>query len=214
MTIKIDQKIVGYSVKLDADETDASTQLPEEKPPVETTIPKRLRRPDILNGTTLRIKANGFNIYMTVNCDPATSRPLELFFSSSHLESMAWVALATRLSSLILQSYDQHINNLGVLAREYIETEIPEPMMAKVWGEKKPRNHHGIIQLIGRNLLAFHKAFESNDQVVLKEAIASPDELDEQTTDSNFPPCNECGGEIRLMDGCLTCTQCGDSKCG
>ena len=26
--------------------------------------------------------------------------------------------------------------------------------------------------------------------------------------------CPECGSEMQLMDGCMTCLSCGDSKCG
>jgi hypothetical protein len=123
---------------------------------------------------------------------------------------MGWVALATRLSSLILQSYDAHINNLKVLANEYIQCEIPEPMLKKVWGETKGRNHNGVIQFIGRNLLALHKAIESDNTEIIRDAIAPATEAE----GSNFPPCNDCGGEVRLMDGCPTCIACGASKCG
>jgi len=203
MTVKITQPIVKVEVVSD------NPPIVKKEKEVKCQTPKRLRRPDVLQGTTLRIKANGYNIYVTLNCDPKTGRPLELFFSSSHLESMGWVALATRLSSLILQSYDAHINNLKVLANEYIQCEIPEPMLKKVWGETKGRNHNGVIQFIGRNLLALHKAIESDNTEIIKDAITPTAEVDE----SNFPPCNDCGGEVRLMDGCPTCIACGASKC-
>lgn len=211
--MKIDKKIVGYSVKSETDTQEV------ESPAVDVSdksaFPKPVSRPEVLYGTTLRIRANGFNVYMTVNCD-TDGRPLELFFSSSHLESMAWAALATRLSSVILRSHDPHINTLEALAKEYIDTEIPEPIMAKVFGAKKGTTHNGIIQLIGRNLRALHRRMVEVDSSNVQHVVETTPELAEAVVDKIAQnPCPECGEEMKLLDGCMTCVEgCGYSKCG
>ena len=199
MTTKIDQPIIGYKSKSD--------ESLEAKP----SLPEQIKRPDLLSGYILRIRAGGFNIYMTIGYCPETNRPMELFFSSSHLDCAEWVAIATRLSSMILKSYDHHINNLNALATEYCETVSPKEIHGKVWGEKKPRFFKGLMPLIGYNLKALHDAMSSGDLSILKEATDMDAPILPETPAQN--PCPECQEEMQLMDGCYTCPACGWSKC-
>jgi len=203
MTIKIAQKIVGYSVSENSEV--------EEAPKVKV---KKQKRPELLEGKTLKIKANGFNLYVTINFD-ADCKPLELFFNSSHLESMSWVALATRLGSMILRSTDPAIANLEILAKEFIKTETPDVLFGKVRGHKKGSTHNGVIQLIGRNLLALDKEIKEDRKrsVTPVEDIEEEVKEEEQLDSSGGIPCPDCSTETVLMDGCPTCPSCGWSKC-
>ena len=222
MTIKINKKIVGYSVKTE-EETPVNEEVapptttePQSTSSVETVSPphpKKQKRPEILFGPTLKIKANGYNLYVTINCDD-DGRPLEIFFNSSHLESYEWVALATRLSSMILRSDDPKIANMNTLAEEFIKTESPNQIFGRVFGNKKGKTYNGVIQLIGYNLMSV-----SRKGLLCMEAVAKAnEEFDSEESKpqkASLGVCDKCGSDnLQLMDGCPTCRDCGDSKCG
>lgn len=213
MTVQINKKIVGYSIKDPVNEGVAppTTIEPQSTSSVETVPPphpKKQKRPEILFGPTLKIKANGYNLYVTINCDD-NGRPLEIFFNSSHLESYEWVALATRLSSMILRSDDPKIANMNTLAEEFIKTESPNQIFGKVYGNKKGKTYNGVIQLIGYNLMSV-----SRKGLLCIESVAK-NNMECETQKSSLGVCDKCGSDnLQLMDGCPTCRDCGDSKCG
>lgn len=196
--MKIDKKIVGYSVS-----TDEKPEVEEKKP-----IAKKKKRPEILFGSRLKIKANGYNIYVNISCDQ-DGRPLEIFLNSSHLDSYEWVALATRLSSMILRSNDPQIANMDTLANEFIKTETPNRIFGKVYGNKKGKSYNGVIQLIGYNLLAL-----SRKGLLRPKETPALIEDQEEPQNASLGVCDKCGSDnLQLMDGCPTCRDCGDSKC-
>lgn len=210
MAVKIDKKITGYSV-VNENEQKNQTEKTEEaasKSPKKTTLIKQ-RRKDLLWGATVKIKTPDCNIYAAINHDEAF-KPMELFLNSSHLESMEWVALATRLASAMLKSSDPEINTLAFVAKEFIKTESPRQYLGKVLDSKKGQMHNGVIPHIGKNLLALDKRLVAKT----KEEIPVPIK-DAPIADTSTGTCPECHSDhTTLMDNCLTCLECGYSKCG
>jgi len=202
--VKIDKKIIN--AKVITDEPTPAPNVVEPKPR------KKQKRPEILYGSTLKLRASGYNIYVTINCDD-TGKPLEIFFNSSHLESYEWVALATRLSSMILRSSDTDIASLENLAHEFIKTEAPNRFFGKVINNKKGSEHNGVIQFIGRNLLVTSIMGIQNAADVTNACPTN--DIGRDPNHISAGNCPECGSDhTTLMDKCLTCLDCGDSKCG
>lgn len=229
--VKIDKKIVKASVKKeDTPEApeEASKPVPEKPKAMSTPTPKKKskKRPELLWGLTVKVTTPDCNIYVTVNVDDE-HRPLEVFFSSSHLESQEWVALATRLASSMLRSHDDEISSLDFIAKEFIKTESPGKYLGKVLDSKKGEMHNGIIQHLGKTLLAMSKRLKAlvrQDQLGQEVAettksvepkATAVEKPEKPISSSSAGTCPECfSTDTRLMDGCLTCMECSYSKCG
>lgn len=219
MTIKIDKKIVNCSVVTEEKNEQENTTKEEKKPEVKRK--KNTKRPEILWGVTTKVTTTDCNIYVTVNCDPDNDRPLEVFFSSSHLESMEWVALATRLASAILRVDDPEVANLDFIAKEFIKTESPGGYLAKVLDQKKGTMVNGVISHLGLTLLAINKRLKAKAKMANAEASADKSveppvpEVTEEKITSSAGTCPECfSNNTQLLDNCLTCLDCAYSKCG
>ena len=215
MTTKIDKKIVKASVVTKA------LEEPVEAPVATTavTLPKKkAKRPDLLEGFTAKVSTPDCNIYVTVNHDE-DYRPLEIFFSSSHLESLEWVALATRLASAILRTADEEVANLSFIAKEFMKTESPGKYLARILDQKKGQMTNGVIAHLGKTLLAIEKRLKAKAKLVRTEAPSDkPVESTPQsksTGTARGENCPECFADSwRMLDNCPTCTECSYSKCG
>src|SRR5690554_1713963 len=102
MTTKINQKIIGVSVKRAAEVT------PE---PIEQ-MHEKFERPDMLTGATYKIKTplSDHALYITINdvvlnvgTDHETRRPFEIFINSKNMEHFQWVVALTRVISAVFR---------------------------------------------------------------------------------------------------------------
>src|SRR5258706_6983277 len=104
MNIKIDDKITGYEVVKS-----------EEAKPVETKvlqIHEKLERPEVLAGTTYKIKTplTEHALYVTINdivLNPDTPherrQPFEIFINSKSMDHFQWVVALTRVISAVFR---------------------------------------------------------------------------------------------------------------
>jgi hypothetical protein len=208
--VQIDQKIKGFSVQTSEVDEGATKSTP-----AVPLVTKKHKRPELLPAVVLKVKAPHYNIYVVIAC--LNGQPFEIFFNSSHLESFEWVALATRIGSMILRSSDNHINKLEKLADEFIKTESPHRFFGKVYGNKKGSEHNGIVQFIGRNLVALNRTgvFDTGGLIDLNVTEEVAPHTENSTPNTSAGICPKCQSEnTTMMDGCLTCLECGDSKCG
>src|SRR5581483_10942747 len=101
MTVKIDDKITGYEVVKDE---------PEAKRAESNVVHmhEKLERPDILLGSTYKIKTplTEHALYVTINdivLNPDTPhekrRPFEVFINSKSMEHFQWIVALTRIIS-------------------------------------------------------------------------------------------------------------------
>src|SRR5690606_15571723 len=102
MTTKINQKIIGVSVKRAAD------VKPE---PIEQ-MHEKFERPDMLTGATYKIKTplSDHALYITINdvvlnggTDHETRRTFEIFINSKIMERFQWVVALTRVISAVFR---------------------------------------------------------------------------------------------------------------
>ena len=204
--IKIDQPIVGYSVKKDKE---------PDKPVVPT---KKLKRPEALSGVTLKIKKGGrdpYNLYMTINSREGT--PFEVFFGGSHMESYQWMMATSRLISSGLRSIDPALN-LEFYARELMLIHSDDGYFAGGKGGFVP----SIAHHIGKTLLRYCRG-EFTAAVAVDEPnveVQLPTEAFEELDKPVDPPrgtqCTECKEFAVVTEGgCSKCTSCGAAgECG
>lgn len=158
-----------------------------------------LERPDVVIGRTYKIKPPVIPdaVYITIN--DVDGRPIEVFINCKHLESHQWVVAMTRLLSA---SFRQPGPFPVYIINEMKQTFDPKGGYF-VPGEKAMCP--SIVAHIGRVIEA-HCIELGLIDAPPKPAADGPDGLD----------CRACGGAgtVVQMDGCPTCTACGDSKCG
>lgn len=224
MSIKIDKNIVGYSIKKD-DETQDTT--PEK--PVKVLMHEDIERPEELRGYTYKIKTplNDHAMYVTINnivlnidTEHEQEHPFEVFINSKNMDQFQWILALTRVLSAVFRKG----GDSTFVAEELKQVFDPQGGYFKKGGKFVPslvaeigevlETHMRKIGLIkDEELSDAHKALIAEKRAAL-EAVSNND-----GSESGFPPgaqlCKKCNTKAMvLMDGCMTCLNCGDSKCG
>ena len=109
MSIKIEKKIVSYSVVEKIDEQkDEKKQIPAEV----VRIGEPLARPDKITGSTYKVKTpvTEHALYITINdvimnegTDQEHRRPFEIFVNSKNMEHFQWIVGLTRVMSAVFR---------------------------------------------------------------------------------------------------------------
>ena len=123
MAIKIGKKIKGFSVQSAEDKAkaEAAAAAPAPAPAQQAELPQRaeviqmheqIERPDVLIGSTYKIKSPLFEhaLYVTINdivLNPGTKhesrRPFEIFINSKNMDHFQWVVAITRIMSAVFR---------------------------------------------------------------------------------------------------------------
>jgi len=109
MSIKIEKKIVSYSVVEKIDEQkDEKKEIPAEV----VRIGEPLARPDKITGSTYKVKTpvTEHALYITINdvimnegTDQEHRRPFEIFVNSKNMEHFQWIVGLTRVMSAVFR---------------------------------------------------------------------------------------------------------------
>lgn len=219
MTHKIDKKIVGY--KLITPEEVKTVGHPVQN------MHENIERPEVLIGSTYKIKTpqSEHALYVTINdiiLNPGTvneeRRPYEVFINSKSMEQFQWVIALTRLTSAVFRKGGDVI----FLVEEMKAVFDPKGGYFKRGGVYMPslvaeigyaiESHLKHIGMIKPEALSSHQ----------KEFLVKKREefdIKHGGSEGEFPEkavlCIKCSTKAMvLMDGCMTCLNCGDSKCG
>ncbi|MDY6941467.1 MAG: NrdJb [Pseudomonadota bacterium] len=226
MTTKIDKPIVGYKV-LKKDEK------PSEAPVKEATViqmHERLERPEMLVGSTYKIKTpvSDHAMYITINdivlnegTEHEHRRPFEIFINSKNMEHYQWIVALTRIMSAVFRKG----GDITFLVEEVKAVFDPRGGYWKPGGKYMPSLVAEIGDVIERHLRFIGMLPDAElDERQLKLIEEKRAEYESRTArakagSSAFPEgaqlCNKCHTKAMvLMDGCMTCLNCGDSKCG
>ena len=226
MSIKIEKKIVGYSV---VDKIDEQKDEKKEIPAEVVQIGEPLARPDKITGSTYKVKTpvTEHALYITINdvimnegSDQEHRRPFEIFVNSKNMEHFQWIVGLTRVMSAVFRKG----GDLTFLIEELESVFDPNGGYYKKGGKYVPSLVAELGQVLEEHLknIGMLKASEpeAHQQQLIDDKKAeylkkNPDKLD----DSGFPKdaqlCNKCQTKAAIMmDGCLTCLNCGESKCG
>jgi hypothetical protein len=222
---KITQKIVGYKVlSKDAIET---TPAETEKPSLES-MHENVERPEVLLGSTYKIKTpqSEHALYITINdmvLNMGTSheerRPYEIFINSKNMEHFQWVLALTRVISAVFRKG----GDACFLVEELKAVFDPRGGYFKKGGVFMPSLVAEIGHAIESHLkhIGMIKPEQLSDhhQQFLDEKRREFEAKHGSSQDAAFPDqavlCNKCSTKAMvLMDGCMTCLNCGESKCG
>lgn len=192
--VKIDKKIVGYSVV---------TEKQQQEQPKLVEVPKIKTRSEELNGTTYKIKqpTQDHALYVTIN--DMDGKPFEIFLNSKDVEHHQWTSALTRVISAVFRKSD----DVSFLADEL--KSIVDPCGKGYF--KKGKYVPSLIAEVGE-VLERHLTKE------VAEVVNTPTESPVET-EGEFPAeatlCKKCNHKsVVTLDKCPTCLNCGDSKCG
>ena len=233
MTKKIDGKIVDCSVSKDADKHPANTTTGEIQPAPGNVVymHEKVERPQQLHGTTYKITTplSEHALYVTINdiiLNPGTEhelrRPFELFINSKNMDHFQWIVALTRIISAVFRKG----GDVTFLVEELRSVFDPHGGYFKKGGKFMPslvaeigdvlESHLRMIGMLKDEPLNEHqkKLIRQKHDEYRRSMPGSGN-----TTDSEFPEsatlCKKCLTKAMIyMDGCLTCLNCGESKCG
>lgn len=227
MTNKIAQKIVAFKVVKDEEETAVIETMSE---PEREHMHENVARPEMLLGSTYKIKTPNSEhaLYVTINdvvlnygTDHETRQPYEVFINSKNMDHFQWVVALTRVISAVFRKG----GDVCFLVKELKSVFDPQGGYFKRGGKFMP----SLVAEIGdaieshMRMTGFLKE-EKLDDHQQKLVDAKRAEYEAQQSSGNndtgdFPAgaqmCAKCQTKATiLMDGCMTCLNCGESKCG
>ncbi len=201
---------------------------------------EKVERPDMLLGSTYKIKTpqSEHALYITINdvvlnlgTEHEIRRPYEIFINSKNMDHFQWIVALTRIISAVFRKG----GDVTFLVDELRSVFDPRGGYFKKGGKYKPslvaeigdaiECHMKMIGMIEgkgmddcqREMLdAKRKEYEAIHNKDMNNDVSQNNETG---TASDFPPgsqlCKKCNTKAVIsMDGCMTCLNCGDSKCG
>ena len=237
MAIKIDQKIVKYNVvSKDSDSPPPAQEPAAESAPSVVQMHEKLERPETLHGSTYKVKTplSEHALYITINdliLNPGTEhelrRPFEIFINSKNMDHFQWIVALT----LIISAVFRKGGDVTFLVEELRSVFDPKGGYFKRGGRYMPsivaeigdviEAHMRMIGLLKDDSLDDHqKEFIEAKRAEFEASNKTTQTIeDQQENQTDFPEsatlCTKCSTKAMiLMDGCMTCLNCGYSKCG
>lgn len=233
MTHKISQDIIGYEVVKPEQEVAAEVAAPavEEKSNI-IQMHESLQRPEMLLGSTYKIKTplSEHSLYITINdivlnhdTDHEQRRPFEVFINSKNMDHFQWIVALTRIMSAVFRKG----GDITFLVEELRSVFDPSGGYFKKGGKFMPslvaeigdvvESHLKMIGMIKSEEISDHQQKIMDEKRAQFEAEKKVNNA-ESTESTAFPAgsqlCTKCNTKASIqMDGCMTCLNCGDSKC-
>ena len=238
--IKIDRKITKYRVSKPTDKVEAKSAEAAAEGKVEVLrntkgkvirLTEEVQRPEVLIGSTYKIKTpvSDHAMYVTINdillnegTVHESRRPFEIFINSKNLDHYQWIVALTRIISAVFRKG----GDVTFMVEELKAVFDPRGGYWQAGGKFMPsiiaelghviEKHMQKIGLLRkpemdehRKALIDQKRSEYEAQQKQQDAFAKAD----------YPQgaqlCLKCStAAVVMMDGCMTCLNCGDSKCG
>jgi hypothetical protein len=190
-----------------------------------------VERPEVLIGSTFKIKTpvSDHAMYVTINdivlnegTEYEQRRPFEIFINSKNLDHFQWIVALTRIISAVFRKG----GDVTFLVEELKAVFDPRGGYWQPGGKFMPSIIAELGYVIERHLqnigLIRKVGLDEHQQKLVDEKRAEFLARAKQTdafAKSHFPDgaqlCNKCStAAVIMMDGCMTCLNCGDSKCG
>jgi hypothetical protein len=224
MAIKIEKKIVGYSV---VDQDKVAYEKAANANVVQLGEP--LGRPDQITGSTYKVKTpvTEHALYITINdivmnegTPQEHRRPFEIFINSKNMEHFQWIVALTRVMSAVFRKG----GDITFLVEELESVFDPNGGYYKKGGKYIPSLVAELGQVVEQHLknigMLKTKVPDEHQEKLIQEKKEEYLQKNSQGLDeSGFPKdaqlCHKCSTKAAIMmDGCLTCLNCGESKCG
>jgi len=241
MSIKIEKKIGGYdgikptdpqaeAAKVEIKESTIDNNTREQAKIVQ--MHEKVVRPEMLIGSTYKIKTpvSEHAFYITINdmvLNPGTPyekrRPFEIFINSKNMDHYQWISGLT----LIISAVFRKGGDVTFLVNELQSVFDPKGGYFKKGGKFMPSLVAEIGEAIENHLkmigMIVDPGLDEHQQKLIDDKRKEFNERQQASTgggaNSEFPEsavlCAKCNTKATIMmDGCMTCLNCGDSKCG
>lgn len=230
---KIDKKIVKYRVEKPEDKAAAAKAAaePARKESNVVWMHEKVERPEVLIGSTYKIKTpvSDHAMYVTINdiilnedTPYEQRRPFEIFINSKNLDHFQWIVALTRIISAVFRKG----GDVTFLVEELKAVFDPRGGYWQSGGKFMPSIIAELGYVIEKHLqtigLLKSPEMDEHRKKLIEEKKAEFEARAKQQdafAKSHFPEgaqlCAKCStAAVVLMDGCMTCLNCGDSKCG
>lgn len=225
MAIKIDKQITSYKISKQEEESLA----PENNV---VHMHEKLERPEMLLGSTYKIKTplTEHALYVTINdlvLNPGTEhekrRPFEVFINSKSMEHFQWIVALTRIISAVFRKGGdvtflvEELHSVFDPRGGYFKKGKYTPSLVAEIGDVIECHMKMIGLIVTEEEDPHRKKFLAEKRAEIESRQVENKKNDSQ--DSDFPPeaqlCHKCLAKaVMKMDGCMTCLNCGESKCG
>jgi hypothetical protein len=223
MAKKIEKKIRQAEVVKNAPASQAQSKIVQ--------MHEQLERPNVLLGETYKIKTplSEHALYVTINdivLNPGTEhelrRPFEIFINSKSMDHFQWIVALTRIISAVFRKG----GDVTFLVEELHSVFDPRGGYFKKGGKFMPSlvaEIGDVVELHLRRIgILKDEPMDEHRQKYLAEKRAeverragSPAAAGEGTFPEHAEVCAKCYARaVVYLDNCLTCLNCGESKCG
>ena len=234
---RIERKIIKYSVAQEVTEDQRNDQAvseghtdTEEKATI-IRMHEKLERPEELIGSTYKVKTpvSDHAMYVTINdivlnegSEHEKRRPFEIFINSKNLDHYQWIVALTRVMSAVFRKG----GDVTFLVDELKAVFDPRGGYWQPGGKYMPSIIAELGYIVERHLIdiGLLKPAELSEeqQQILSEKRAELEARSAQRdafSQNSFPEgaqlCTKCSTAAAvMMGGCMTCLNCGYSKCG
>ncbi|WP_323675524.1 adenosylcobalamin-dependent ribonucleoside-diphosphate reductase [Halorubellus sp. PRR65] len=199
-------------------------------------------RPAALRGVSQRVKTGYGKLYVTINEDPDSGEPFEVFanighsggFTNSFTESLGKV-ISTALqagvdpdeivdelcgtrSPKVAWDRGEQIQSIpdaiGTAMRRYLDDDIDKPYPEQATLEEAADDGDAATKPDGGPTAAVDASSPSPPAEGEPAVEESSDAVDDLIAAGESPECPECGGmSLAYTEGCKTCESCGWSEC-
>jgi hypothetical protein len=232
MAKKIEQKIVDYEVSKEEQEQAeecVTAEIKEEEKIVH--LHEKLQRPEMLLGSTYKVKTplSEHALYITINdvvLNTGTKhelrRPFEIFINSKNMDHFQWIVALTRIVSAVFRKG----GDVTFLVEELRSVFDPRGGYFKKGGKYMPslvaeigdaiECHLRMIGMLKDEGLDEHqKKLVAEKRAQYESAVEGTGPVESEGFPEGAQLCVKCHTKAAIqMDGCLTCLNCGESKCG
>ena len=194
-------------------------------------LTEEVQRPEVLIGSTYKIKTpvSDHAMYVTINdivlnegTEHEQRRPFEIFINSKNLDHFQWIVALTRIISAVFRKG----GDVTFLVEELKAVFDPRGGYWQSGGKFMPsiiaelghviEKHLQMIGLLRNPEMDEHRKKLIDDK---KKEFEAQTKQQDAFAKSLFPEgaqlCLKCStAAVVMMDGCMTCLSCGDSKCG
>ena len=237
MAIRIEGKIVDYAVGGNEEpqqEQQAAVAAEKEAAQEEDNVVQlheKLKRPEMLIGSTYKVKTplSEHALYVTINdiilnhgTEYELRRPFEIFINSKNMDHFQWIVALTRIISAVFRKG----GDVTFLVEELRSVFDPRGGYFKKGGKYMPslvaeigdaiECHMRMIGLLKDDGLDEHqKKLVAEKRAQFEAASGAVSDCESSDFPEGSQLCMKCHTKAAIqMDGCLTCLNCGESKCG
>jgi hypothetical protein len=236
---KIDKKIVDYRVDVSVKPAPTQAAVVEKTAPARETsddgkvvrMHEKLERPEMLLGSTYKVKTpiSDHAMYVTINdiilnadTEFEIRRPFEIFINSKNLDHYQWIVALTRIMSAVFRKG----GDVTFLVNELKAVFDPRGGYWQPGGKFMPSIIAELGHIVEKHLrfigMLPAETLDENQQRLVEKKRREFLEQNKQAdafSETEFPAgaqlCSKCSTTaVVMMDGCMTCLNCGESKCG